>query len=226
MTQKPRASAPVVLVASALLASLFTSAHAQWWNPLAPKTFEDCVLQGMKGVNSDQAANAVLLACQQKFPGQANSAPPPVEQSTPRLALFLGTDADRPALRDLIAKIDSNHLSVATHGTNYGSGIRSADFGYHVELEITNRNDFPLSALAVGIQRRPGKCGWRDEDYVEIHRCAGFVPEKFSGKFRCDVPRAQSRNLSACIVGFGIYGTDAQIDAFMREHGIPKLKAP
>jgi hypothetical protein len=43
-------------------------ALAQWWNPLAPKAYEDCVLKGMKGVSGDQAANIVAAACRGKFP--------------------------------------------------------------------------------------------------------------------------------------------------------------
>lgn len=43
-------------------------AQAQWWNPLAPKTYEDCVLKGMKGVSGDEAAYAVMRACRKKFP--------------------------------------------------------------------------------------------------------------------------------------------------------------
>lgn len=41
---------------------------AQWWNPLAPKTFEECVLKNMKGVTSDSAANMISMACMNQFP--------------------------------------------------------------------------------------------------------------------------------------------------------------
>jgi len=43
-------------------------ANAQWWNPLAPKTMEECILQNMKGVTSNDAAGLVAQACARKFP--------------------------------------------------------------------------------------------------------------------------------------------------------------
>ena len=47
-----------------------TSTQATAWNPFGPKSFEDCLLNNMKGVTSDQAANAVIAACKIKFPTQ------------------------------------------------------------------------------------------------------------------------------------------------------------
>jgi len=42
--------------------------QAQWWNPTEPDNYEDCVIQGMKGIASDDAALAVASACRSKFP--------------------------------------------------------------------------------------------------------------------------------------------------------------
>lgn len=55
----------LVFASFALVAS--PQAQAQWWNPLAPKTYEDCVLKGMKGVTSDDAAKLIASACDDKF---------------------------------------------------------------------------------------------------------------------------------------------------------------
>ncbi len=51
-------------------ASLPAAAFAQWWNPLAPKTYDECILKNMKGVTSDRAADMVTLSCMQQFDTQ------------------------------------------------------------------------------------------------------------------------------------------------------------
>lgn len=47
---------------------LLLSSHALAWSPFGPKTYEDCILQGMKGVTSDVAARTIQAACSEKFP--------------------------------------------------------------------------------------------------------------------------------------------------------------
>jgi len=46
------------------------------WYMMTPHTYEDCMLSGMKGVQSNVGAQGVALACRQKFP----SPPNPYEQ--------------------------------------------------------------------------------------------------------------------------------------------------
>ena len=53
---------------------LLCSAEAYAWSFFGPKTYEDCILQGMKGVTSDVAAGAVQRACLTKFPNSATAA--------------------------------------------------------------------------------------------------------------------------------------------------------
>ena len=42
-------------------------AHAQWWNPFEPKTFEDCVLENLQGAPND-AKHVIYAMCLEKFP--------------------------------------------------------------------------------------------------------------------------------------------------------------
>ena len=60
----------IVRASVLMLVALSTGgvANAQWWNPFAADNFQDCVLQGMKGVSGDVAAAAVVSVCRQKFP--------------------------------------------------------------------------------------------------------------------------------------------------------------
>jgi hypothetical protein len=53
------------VVIALLLCSLATSSNA--WTLFGPKNYDECILEGMKGVTSDKAANAVIQACLNKF---------------------------------------------------------------------------------------------------------------------------------------------------------------
>jgi uncharacterized membrane protein len=55
-----------------------TSSHA--WSLFGPKNFEECVLENMKGVTSDEAANQITWACSRKF----SKNKPTVEDATPK----------------------------------------------------------------------------------------------------------------------------------------------
>ena len=55
------------LVISICLA-LLTTTNAYSWSLFGPKNYEDCVIDGMKGVTSDVAAKEIKQACRKKFP--------------------------------------------------------------------------------------------------------------------------------------------------------------
>jgi hypothetical protein len=50
------------LLTALLLASLTTAARS------GPSSYEDCILESMRGVTSDEAARAIQFACREKFP--------------------------------------------------------------------------------------------------------------------------------------------------------------
>ena len=51
-----------------------------------PQNFDDCILQGMRGVTSDQAARAIYAACQNKHPVRAGP-PSPASSDVTHLLL-------------------------------------------------------------------------------------------------------------------------------------------
>ena len=60
----------VALISMAQFASI--EAKAGWWGP---STYEECILDNMKGVTSDTAAAQVAAACRAKFPPKTQNAP-------------------------------------------------------------------------------------------------------------------------------------------------------
>lgn len=67
---------------------LTCSHHANAWSLFGPGNYEDCVLEGMKGISSETAAREVRNACRIKFPAQARPAPKPLELSSKDLGLL------------------------------------------------------------------------------------------------------------------------------------------
>lgn len=60
------------------------SCNADWFGP---KTYEDCILEGMKGTTSNVAAQEIRKACRSKFP------PPP--KATPTKQIISGQQASK-----------------------------------------------------------------------------------------------------------------------------------
>ena len=113
-----------------LILTLFfsTQSSAQLWGP---KNYEDCVLQGMKGISSDHAARVVQIACLEKFPKkeiptpQKKTAKCSVSNNTCRLRLFNGTLSCR--LKD--ERMSNTDLHSFT---SYLNGVR-------VVVEVSNK---------------------------------------------------------------------------------------
>lgn len=201
-----------------IICGLSGSISANAWSPFGPKNYEDCVLDGIKNAKSDQAANAVMFACRKKFPDKTTA--PIVTYDPPGIRLFSALGANRPTLNQLITNIQINQIQVVQTGTNT-YGVKSYDYGHHLSLEITNRNDFPISNVEIGVSAKTGKCSWDDKDYSEIYTCTGNANSRGSSVFRCEIPRINSRKVYTCLTGFGIYATEADTSAFKLKYNIP-----
>jgi hypothetical protein len=44
--------------------------QAQWWNPFAPKDYEDCAESAARDARSKEALSILLSSCNSKFPGR------------------------------------------------------------------------------------------------------------------------------------------------------------
>jgi hypothetical protein len=198
--------------------TLACSSHA--WTLFGPKNFEDCVLDGVKSAKTEQASNAVIMACRNKFPPKSNpSAAPKIE--SPEHFIFSGLGSNRPQLNLLINNIKINHLKVIQTGTNV-YGVKSYDYGHYLSAEITNRNEFPITGIEIGLSGGKGNCTMNDRDYSEIYTCEGLAGSRQSAAFKCYIPRVESRKFFTCITGLRVYGTPSDVQGFMARYQIPQ----
>jgi hypothetical protein len=186
-----------------------------------PSSFEECILDQMKGIKSDSAADAVTYACRIKFPPKETSSYTPPE--TPQIHLFSSLGDMRPTLNALVAKIDIVSINTEQTGTNM-YGVKSYDYGHHLKINLTNRHNFPINTIQVGIPKKGNNCSWDVSQYAEVYDCSGTAGALSSGLFTCQIPNLDRRRVSICTVGFGIVATKAEAAQFMQKYGIPKRR--
>src|SRR5690242_16083174 len=56
----------IVITLSGVTSCVFSTEAASGW--FGPSNYDECILDGMKGVTSDVAAKAIIYACRNKFP--------------------------------------------------------------------------------------------------------------------------------------------------------------
>lgn len=195
------------------------------WNPFKPNNLEDCILDGVKNAKTDQAANAVIFACRQKFPTTTPAAPttPAIPYEEPLIHTFSALGMSRPTLNALISNLNIINSEVVQTGTNT-YGVKSYDYGHHLSIELTNRNDFAVYSIEIGVLPKNGKCSWEDRSYTEIHQCPGQAGPRSTGIFKCNIPRIATRRINYCTTGFGIYGREADVNQFKIKYSIPNRK--
>lgn len=202
----------------ALILVLCTTANAGLFGP---SNFEECILDQMKNIKSDSAADAVTYACRIKFPPKETSTYTASE--TPEVHLFSALGDVRPTLNALVSKIDIVSIYTEQTGTNM-YGVKSYDYGHHLKINLTNRHNFFINTIQVGIPKKGNNCSWDANHYAEVYACSGTASSLSSGLFTCQIPNLDRRKVSICLVGFGIVGTKTEATQFMQKYGIPKRK--
>lgn len=76
---------------AALIISMLLSANTHAWSLFGPKTYEECILQNMKGVTSDSAATQIQVACAVKFLDKKDNSCEKRELRPEELKLVKGT---------------------------------------------------------------------------------------------------------------------------------------
>ncbi len=131
-----------------------------------PSNFEECILDQMKNIKSDAAANAVTYACRKKFPATPEPKTSETRYGYPRLDIWDSTYA---------ASV-FNNLSI----------IKGTNGTYSFELTLTNKSKINLTGVYIGVPTTTdGKCPRDQSQYREIYLCEGNVNSSTTGKVFC-----------------------------------------
>lgn len=210
----------MLLIKNAVFICLLTSI---WISPVyaglfGPSNYEECVLENMKGIQSNTAAGAVMQACRKKFP----VAPAPTSESASIYLFSMLNKSSTPELVAAITKLSITKTQVDHYGKDYGYGVKDSWFEYYQKVYITNRNDFPVSAISIGLVKAGKKCTADTNDYTEFYDCTGTVSSMGSGSFNCPIPNVEKRNISYCITGIGVYLYPSGASKFAKDYSFPK----
>lgn len=180
-----------------ILSILMLNQIAAFAGLFGPSNMEDCVLEGMKGVQSDAAAGAIYRACKQKFPPPKEPEKPEIQSGTPRLNVW-----DDRELAFL------NKISVVSWRNSWTA-------------VVTNKNSFPITGVYLA-NAVNGTCP-RENTYKEIYLYEGTIDQNTTGIVTGTGAGVKG---SYCIVGI-LGKVQYDINKFWREIGFnlePEVK--
>ena len=168
--------------------------------------YAECMENRRQDIKNAQQASIAANYCRQKHP----SAYIPPEEA--RYYTLSGTGANGMVVRLLISAIE-----ITSSDRNY-----DALFPY-MDINITNRNDFNVAGLIIGITKdKGGKCSWDEADYLAFYEFQGGVAGKMSGNVRSnDRAILKLKKFNYCVTGLQIYTTRTKANSFLKTHNIP-----
>jgi len=204
--------------ASLLAFSLFSpAATAQWWNPFGPKSYEDCVLEGVKTAKTRDAVTAVQYACLEKFPPKGRSDREISREAEQLSALakkcrlpddadgksVIGVSKERPQIQRAV-----NNLTNLKFGNQ--SGVPRISF--------QNRNHFSVTVVALGFTRSKScPVEGTSREYEAVVICADWSPYPTGigaglyGTLTCQ-KEANSFSIGYCPVGLRVENPYSRVD--------------
>jgi hypothetical protein len=165
-----------------LLMVIFAAHPVLAWSLFGPGSYEDCILQSMKGVTSDTAASQIRHACRNKFPVEMPKRCKTREMSTRESSFVTGNgNVSADALWTYSGMLDSDKpkFTASLYNGNQGATIESIIVAISAdnikppqEYEIIVNNPIlPRSSGEVStiVQTRPtSKFEWR---MISIRTC-------------------------------------------------------
>jgi hypothetical protein len=155
-----------------LLLTTFSNAYA--WNPFKAQTYEECILENMKGVKSDDAASKIEMACVVKISKNSSS-----HNSNKCIKRKLTLEEKK--LISATAKVESHGwLTVKIYNGNKNISIKTVkakiidvDTKKEFEFELTNSNVPPISTsgeMLAQLLYAPKNWGW-DISEITTEEC-------------------------------------------------------
>jgi len=174
------------------------------WFTSDGKTYEECMENRRKSINNQSQLRVASGYCRSKHPIATST----YEYNKTQQVLAAGSNNSR--LINFTTNIIINKSAIKHFGEDYGYGIKSNDYRFYDSVEVTNRNEFPINGIIVGLLSKSEKmCSWDDKAYKEIYSCDGVASAKQSASFVCNIPDVEKKAFSTCIIGFSVNATDS-----------------
>jgi hypothetical protein len=178
-------------------------AKAQWWNPAAPKDYDDCVIKNLKSGMGEEAVRALQFSCMQKYPQKTTAAEKLAEKKAEERYKKCRIERDHYKTHMFISleardNIKTNEILSKLKSFKYDGAANRVSF--------QNINSFGISGVMVGFTSAK-QCHQKTEDYRYSTYCnAGFtergVASSAYGTLNCgELPR-EARALGFCPIGY------------------------
>ena len=177
-------SSRINLIAAAVVVAVSAFALAQWWSPFGPSTYEDCILQGTRGMTSDDGVALVRSACESKFNNKDTSGNPFSDALT-----FAKTSLLKSCnIPDDATSHSAFSVSMLPKLQEAANKIEKRKIDGFIEQEFSfqNKNKFSISSVALGFTSKDGgNCPTETSDYDAVFICTGFVGSGTYGTMQC-----------------------------------------
>lgn len=191
------------LVTTLLFAVLFhSSVSAQWWNPLAPKDANDCIIKNLKNGMGEDAVRALRFACFEKYPPQQTDAEKR-EENRRKIRMSKCNLSDDHYKYHSFFTINENRI---TSLMKHIDAIKIEEYDGK-SASVQNKNSFAISGVAIGLTGAKS-CGLNTDSYEAIAYCksgrtdSGVISAMSFGRFNCtEVPR-KTRAMNYCVIGY------------------------
>jgi hypothetical protein len=185
--------------------SIANTANSQWWNPLAPRDYNDCIIKNLKQGMSENAVRALQYACIEKYP-----APKEPSLSKP--------ENNQTELRYKKCRIDQDHYKLHTF---IGIGDKHEhkthlildnlkNFKYDRQqnsVSFQNMNNFGLSGVLVGFTKAK-QCHTDIKDFSFTAYCTGQrgtesgISSNSYGTLKCGSLPEDAKAMGFCKIGY------------------------
>lgn len=187
-----------------ILTLALSSAHSQWWNPMSPKDYNDCIIKNLKDGMGEDAVTALKFACYEKYPPQLTAqekreeslkkqklAKCGIEEDHARFHWFINLNERKPAtLNKILKSLDVEEFNPYS---NYA--------------KIHNKSGFSISGIMIGLTKAQN-CPTDLDAFDAIAYCKsystefGVIASMSYGKFSCTEIPQKAKKLGICVVGY------------------------
>lgn len=188
--------------------------YAQWWNPFAPKDFDDCMIKNLKSGMSEEAVRALRYSCIRKYPLEKTAAETIAEK---KVAEQYKTEEIKLAEKYKKCKINKDHykkqmfISLESQGSNKTteliSRIENIKYdGSANKVGFQNKNSFGISGVIVGFTTNK-LCSLTMKEYQFTTYCTSYSTESgvvgnAYGSLSCGELPKEAKALGFCIIGY------------------------
>lgn len=183
--------------------STHSISNAQWWNPLEPKDFDECVIKNLRPGMGNEAVKALQHSCMQKYPPKSTAAEKLAEKKVEEKYKKCRIEKDHYKTHMFLALDSRNSYKTSEiisklKTFKYDGALDRASF--------QNMNSFGISGVMVGFTTDK-QCSQKIDNYRFSTYCntistEGGVASSAYGSLSCGQLPKEAKAMGSCPIGY------------------------